>query len=140
VSCRDGGGRGRDRDTRASYAAPSSGFRRASICGDRAHLSDADIGLCRRAVRRPTATCSSSCISCSSAASGHDYDIDPTHAATKAAEAFAIKRGVCQTHHVFIAAARSLGIPARYVGGYFRRNGRRERAGCACLGRGLRAG
>jgi transglutaminase-like putative cysteine protease len=51
------------------------------------------------------------------------YDIDPTHAATKAAEAFAIKRGVCQDFtHVFIAAARSLGIPARYVGGYFRRN------------------
>ena len=38
-------------------------------------------------------------------------------------EAFALKRGVCQDlTHVFIAAARSLGIPARYVGGYFHRN------------------
>jgi transglutaminase-like putative cysteine protease len=51
------------------------------------------------------------------------YDIDPTHAATTAAEAFALKRGVCQDlTHVFIAAARSIGIPARYVGGYFRRD------------------
>ena len=51
------------------------------------------------------------------------YDIDPTHAATTAAEAFALKRGVCQDlAHVFIAAARSVGIPARYIGGYFRRD------------------
>ena len=51
-----------------------------------------------------------------------EYDVDPTHAATTAAEAFAIKRGVCQDlTHIFLAAARSLGIPARYIGGYFRR-------------------
>jgi transglutaminase-like putative cysteine protease len=51
------------------------------------------------------------------------YDTDPTHAATTAAQAFALKRGVCQDlTHVFIAAARSLGIPARYVGGYFHRD------------------
>jgi transglutaminase-like putative cysteine protease len=50
------------------------------------------------------------------------YDTEPTHAATTAREAFALGRGVCQDHaHVFIAAARSLGIPARYAGGYFRR-------------------
>jgi transglutaminase-like putative cysteine protease len=48
------------------------------------------------------------------------YDTDPTHTATTAAEAFTLKRGVCQDlTHVFIAAARNLGIPARYVGGYF---------------------
>ena len=51
------------------------------------------------------------------------YDTDPTHAGTSAAEAFALKRGVCQDlTHVFIAAARSAGIPARYVGGYFLRD------------------
>ena len=51
------------------------------------------------------------------------YDADPTHPATTAAEAFALKRGVCQDlTHIFIAAARSLGTPARYVGGYFHRN------------------
>jgi len=50
------------------------------------------------------------------------YDTDPTHAGTTAIEAFALKRGVCQDlTHIFIAAARHLGIPARYVGGYFRR-------------------
>ncbi len=48
------------------------------------------------------------------------YDPDPTHAATTASEAFALRRGVCQDlTHIFIAAARNLGIPARYVGGYF---------------------
>jgi transglutaminase-like putative cysteine protease len=48
------------------------------------------------------------------------YDQDPTHAATTAAEAFALKRGVCQDiTHIFISVARRLGIPARYIGGYF---------------------
>jgi transglutaminase-like putative cysteine protease len=47
------------------------------------------------------------------------YDADPTHTATTAAEAFALRRGVCQdVTHVFLAAARNLGIPARYIGGY----------------------
>ena len=50
------------------------------------------------------------------------YDTDPTHAGTTAAEAFALRRGVCQDlSHIFIAAARALEIPARYVGGYFHR-------------------
>ena len=50
------------------------------------------------------------------------FDPDPTHTATTAAEAFALRRGVCQDlSHVFISAARSLDIPARYVGGYFHR-------------------
>ena len=50
------------------------------------------------------------------------FDTDPTHTATTAAEAFALRRGVCQDiTHIFVAAARSLGIPARYVGGHFHR-------------------
>ncbi|NWG26777.1 MAG: transglutaminase family protein [Pseudorhodoplanes sp.] len=50
------------------------------------------------------------------------FDTDPTHASTTAAEAFALRRGVCQDlTHVFIAAARSLGVPERYVSGYFYR-------------------
>jgi transglutaminase-like putative cysteine protease len=50
------------------------------------------------------------------------FDVDPTHAATTAAEAFSLKRGVCQDlTHIFIAIARALDIPARYVGGYFHR-------------------
>jgi transglutaminase-like putative cysteine protease len=50
------------------------------------------------------------------------FDTDPTHSATTAAEAFALRRGVCQDlTHIFIASARQLGIPARYVGGHFYR-------------------
>jgi len=50
------------------------------------------------------------------------FDADPTHAGTSAAEAFALKRGVCQDYsHIFIACARSVGIPARYVSGHFMR-------------------
>jgi transglutaminase-like putative cysteine protease len=50
------------------------------------------------------------------------HDAVPTKVNTTAAEAYALKRGVCQdVTHVFIAAARSLGIPARYVGGHFHR-------------------
>lgn len=50
------------------------------------------------------------------------FDTDPTHSATTAAEAFGLRRGVCQDlTHVFITAARRLGIPARYVGGHFYR-------------------
>jgi transglutaminase-like putative cysteine protease len=51
------------------------------------------------------------------------YDTDPARKATSATEAFALKRGVSQDlAHVFIAASRSLGIPARCVGGYFFRD------------------
>jgi transglutaminase-like putative cysteine protease len=50
------------------------------------------------------------------------FDTDPTHSATTAAEAFSIRRGVCQDlTHIFVAAARSLEIPARYIGGHFHR-------------------
>jgi len=42
-----------------------------------------------------------------------------THSATPAEAALAQKTGVCQDHaHIFIAAARHLGHPARYVSGY----------------------
>jgi transglutaminase-like putative cysteine protease len=47
------------------------------------------------------------------------YDTDATHHGTTAAEAFAAGQGVCQDHaHIFIAAARRHGAPARYVTGY----------------------
>lgn len=53
------------------------------------------------------------------------FDTDATHAATRAAEAFEGGHGVCQDFaQVFIAAARSLGLPARYVSGYFLRTDR----------------
>ncbi|MGQ7794318.1 transglutaminase family protein [Faunimonas sp. B44] len=47
------------------------------------------------------------------------YDTDATHSGTTAAEAFERRSGVCQDHtHIFVAASRRLGIPARYVTGY----------------------
>ena len=50
------------------------------------------------------------------------FDTDPTHVHTTAAEAFDLKRGVCQDiSHIFVTAARCLSIPARYVSGYFHR-------------------
>jgi len=47
------------------------------------------------------------------------YDLTLTDTVMNAAESFAIKRGVCRDlTHIFIATARSLGIPARYIAGY----------------------
>ncbi|CCF20751.1 conserved protein of unknown function [Pseudorhizobium banfieldiae] len=47
------------------------------------------------------------------------YTIGATDAVTTAEEALAKGQGVCQDHsHVFIAAARLMGFPARYVSGY----------------------
>ena len=48
-----------------------------------------------------------------------EFVIGATTAQTTAAEAFAKGSGVCQDHtHILVGAARSLGIPARYVTGY----------------------
>jgi transglutaminase-like putative cysteine protease len=48
-----------------------------------------------------------------------EYRPGTTDPATTAAAALAKGAGVCQDHtHIFIAAARLLDIPARYVGGY----------------------
>jgi transglutaminase-like putative cysteine protease len=50
------------------------------------------------------------------------FDPDPNTPAMNAAECMAKKRGVCQDYaQVFIACARHLKIPARYVSGYFLR-------------------
>ncbi|KJC62364.1 transglutaminase [Bradyrhizobium sp. LTSPM299] len=51
------------------------------------------------------------------------FDEDPTTSGTSAAEAFALKRGVCQDYaHIFIACARAGGVPARFVSGHFLRS------------------
>ncbi|MDB5693042.1 MAG: transglutaminase family protein [Alphaproteobacteria bacterium] len=56
---------------------------------------------------------------------GMRFDTESTAVDTKAAEAFEAGHGVCQDFtHIFIAAARLQGIPARYVSGHlFRRDG-----------------
>ena len=54
-----------------------------------------------------------------------DYETGRTDVNTTAEEAVAAGSGVCQDHaHIFISAARSLGIPARYVSGYLMMNDR----------------
>src|SRR5438445_12220331 len=51
------------------------------------------------------------------------FDEDPTNSGTSAAEAFTLKRGVCQDYaHIFIACARTGGVPARFVSGHFLRS------------------
>jgi transglutaminase-like putative cysteine protease len=49
------------------------------------------------------------------------YRVGATDASTPAEEAVARGEGVCQDHsHVFLAAARLMGFPARYISGYLR--------------------
>ena len=51
-----------------------------------------------------------------------DFVVGATDASTTAEQAFKRKTGVCQDlAHIFAACARSLGIPARYAGGYYMR-------------------
>lgn len=51
------------------------------------------------------------------------FEVGSTSATHTAAEAFAQRRGVCQDHaQIFIAAARRLGVPARYVSGHLNRS------------------
>ena len=54
-----------------------------------------------------------------------NFDTASTEAGTVAADAFDAGHGVCQDFtHIFVAAARGLEIPARYVSGHlFRRDG-----------------
>ena len=50
------------------------------------------------------------------------FDTDPTNTGTSAVDAFKLRRGVCQDYaHIFIACARSAGVPARFVAGHFLR-------------------
>ncbi|VVT11648.1 transglutaminase family protein [Erythrobacter sp. EC-HK427] len=56
-----------------------------------------------------------------------EYRTGATQVTTSAEEAAASGAGVCQDHaHIFIAAARSLEIPARYVSGYLMMDDRVE--------------
>ena len=48
-----------------------------------------------------------------------EYKPGATGTTTTAEQALESKSGVCQDHaHIFIASARSMGIPARYISGY----------------------
>ena len=50
------------------------------------------------------------------------FDPDVTRSHTDAIHAFGLRAGVCQDYsHIFLAAVRSVGIPARYVSGHLLR-------------------
>lgn len=50
---------------------------------------------------------------------GMQFQVGATDVGSTAAEAFALRRGVCQDlAHVFLACARLQGVPARYVSGH----------------------
>jgi len=56
-----------------------------------------------------------------------NFDTTATDVVTTATEAFHAGHGVCQDFaHIFCAAARSVGIPCRYVSGYLMRTDRVE--------------
>lgn len=61
------------------------------------------------------------------------FEAGATETATPAAKSYEARRGVCQDFaHIFIAAARHCGIPARYVSGHlFRKDDRAQDAGHA---------
>ena len=53
---------------------------------------------------------------------GMEFRVGATSTTTTAEQAFLAKAGVCQDFaHIFCVAARALGVPARYVGGYYLR-------------------
>ncbi|MDH5558044.1 MAG: transglutaminase family protein [Alphaproteobacteria bacterium] len=55
------------------------------------------------------------------------YEAGRTHSETTAEDALGSGHGVCQDHaHIFIAAARLMGYPARYVSGYLMMDDRIE--------------
>ncbi|MBW8753249.1 MAG: transglutaminase family protein [Sphingomonadales bacterium] len=56
---------------------------------------------------------------CAAVSEAVSYTVGATGADTTAEAALALGQGVCQDHaHIFIGAARLLGLPARYVSGY----------------------
>ena len=57
------------------------------------------------------------------------FEVGATDAQTTAAAALAAGHGVCQDFaHIFVAAARHLGVPARYVSGHLARTEQQEAA------------
>lgn len=57
------------------------------------------------------------------------FEVGLTDVTTPAATAYAAGHGVCQDFaHIFIAAARLIGVPARYVSGHLLRDSRQEAA------------
>jgi len=66
---------------------------------------------------------------CAAIYDGMRFEIGMTGTNTSAGDAFAAGHGVCQDFaHIFVASARQLGIPARYVSGHLARDEAQEAA------------
>ncbi|PYG33021.1 transglutaminase family protein [Pelagimonas varians] len=83
---------------------------------------NADIAAFARDLHDPSASAASTVITIGQALyEKMAFDASATTVDTSAAEAFKIKRGVCQDFsHIMISALQALGIPAAYVSGYLR--------------------
>jgi len=113
----------RPRTPVGSFAMPSSGFRRVLFLRDTS-LTRADRAIRDFAQQVRAASGGEASAELHALLRGLRDEIAPasvpSEPAATAPEVFARKRGGAQdSTHVFIGAARSLGIPARYVAGYF---------------------
>ena len=83
-------------------------------------LTEPDDGLRAFAERRLRGTSASALLDFAcDVCDAIEYQAGTTEVTSTAAEALQLGRGVCQDHaHVFIAACRVRGLPARYVSGY----------------------
>jgi len=64
---------------------------------------------------------------CAMIAAAVPYETGVSEPTWSAEEALVAARGVCQDHaHIFIACARHMGLPARYVSGYLLMDGQTD--------------
>lgn len=110
----------------AGIAGPHTGYAPLWIFTAETKLTEAGNGLAKLATRIGGATDVDRLHNAMSAVREKvAYVIGTTDASTTAEMAFEQGQGVCQDHaHAFIALARRLGFPARYVSGYLMLNDR----------------
>ncbi|WDR07543.1 transglutaminase family protein [Devosia rhodophyticola] len=86
--------------------------------------SDPEIATYARQIMAPASSVFAKAMTlCNAINADFAYDSEATDVETSPAEAFALKKGVCQDFsQVMISGLRSLGIPAGYVSGFLRTN------------------
>lgn len=89
-------------------------------------LAGAKVKRLLKTLQRPLAQSVDSFHALSKAIAAHvTYETGTTNSVTSAEDALLLGKGVCQDHaHIFIAAARKAGFPARYISGYLMMNDR----------------
>lgn len=89
----------------------------------RVQLVGAITDYARKVTRGSPSVLSSAMALCLAINRDFEYDAKATDVETKPAEAFALRKGVCQDFaHVMIAGLRGLGVPCCYVSGFLRTN------------------